>query len=236
VALAVREHELIGNNELPSRSQVLARYSQLREIGKRHHHKILELVSADALLCQARRLRLAHGKTFLLEHMDELYYAYDLAIYTAPAGRMRAIDRYARSARFAAGSDEAVVLTAMQSCCFSILAIERRHEAAGLVATDVVRGTEVWLVDIGLESSLGEGEVLATRLHTPERFSMTAGINVLLDIDMLEDILAELPRRLCEGDLRSVLDDRRFAEATYRVALADGIIDRIRYQELPPDL
>ena len=65
---------------------------------------------------------------------------------------------------------------------------------------------------------------------------MTAGVNVLLDFDMLEEILAELPRRLYEGDLRSVLDDRRFAEATYRVALADGIMDRISYQDLPPDL
>jgi hypothetical protein len=235
VSLAVREHDLMGDNELPSRNQVLARYRQFREIGKRHHHKILEFLSADALLHQARRLRLAHGKTLLLEHMDELYYAYDLAIYTAPAGRMRAIDRYARSARFAAGSDEAVVLAAMRASCFSILAIERRHEAAGLIATDVVRGTEVWLVDVGLESSLEEGELIATRLYTAERFSMTAGINVLLDFDMLEDILAELPRRLCEGDLRSVLDDRRFAEATYRVALADGIMDRIRYLDLPPE-
>ncbi len=65
---------------------------------------------------------------------------------------------------------------------------------------------------------------------------MTAGINVLIDFDILEDIVAKLPRRHCEGDLRSVLDDRRFAEATYRVALADGITDRMRYQELPPDL
>ena len=236
MAFAVRERELIDNNELPSRSQVLARYRQLREISKRHHHEILKLLPADALLHQARRLRLAHGKSFLLEHMDELYYAADLAIYTAPAGRMRVIDRYARSARFAAGSDEAVVLTAMQGSCFSILAVERHQEAAGLVATDLVRGTEVWLVDMGLESSLEKGVMIATRLYTADRFSMTAGINVLLDFDLLEDILAELPRRLREGEPRSALDDRRFAEATYRVALADGIMDRIRYQDLPPDL
>jgi hypothetical protein len=94
---------------------------------------------------------------------------------------------------------------------------------------------EVWLVDVGLESSLEEGEMIVTRLYAAECFSMTARINVPLDFDMPEDIVAEL-RRLCERDLRSALDDRRFAEATYGVALADGVMDRIRYQELPPDL
>jgi hypothetical protein len=32
-----------------------------------------------------------------------------------------------------------------------------------------------------------------------------------------------------------VIDDRRFAEAIYRVALADGIMDRVAYQDLPDD-
>jgi hypothetical protein len=235
LSLAVCEHELIGSSEPLARNQVLARYRQLREVSKRHHEEILKLVSADALLHEARRLDLARGKTLLLEHTDEIYYAYDLAIYTAPAGRTRAIDRYARSARFAAGSDEAVVLAAMQASYFSILAIERRHDAVGLLATDLAHDTQVWLVDVGLEGSLDEGQMIATRLYTADRFSMTAGINVPLDSGMLEDIEAELPRRLFKGNLRSVLDDRRFAEATYRLALADGIMDRIRYQELPAD-
>lgn len=47
------------------------------------------------LLNHARRLGLTQGKTLVLEDMDEMYYVYDLAIYTAPADRSRAIDRYA---------------------------------------------------------------------------------------------------------------------------------------------
>jgi hypothetical protein len=45
----------------------------------------------------------------------------------------------------------------MRAAHFSILAIERRHETAGLIATDLVRRAEVWLVDIGLESSMPDG-------------------------------------------------------------------------------
>jgi hypothetical protein len=100
------------------------------------------------------------------------------------------------SARFAAPSDEALVLEAMRAARFSILVIERRHETAGLVATDLFRRATVWLVDIGLESSMPDGGVIATRLFTADRFAMTAGVNVPFDLAIVEDIHAELPRRL----------------------------------------
>ncbi|MFZ0457280.1 MAG: hypothetical protein WAM17_02320, partial [Rhodoplanes sp.] len=47
--------------------------------------------SRDAILHQARRLGLADGKVLILDSMDELTLAFDLAIHTAPAGRSRAI-------------------------------------------------------------------------------------------------------------------------------------------------
>src|SRR5262245_19408965 len=68
----------------PARNAVLARYRQLREISKRHHHDILKLISGDAMLQQARRLGLAQGRTLILDDMEEMSYVFDLAIYTAP--------------------------------------------------------------------------------------------------------------------------------------------------------
>jgi hypothetical protein len=235
-AVARRADDALENDILPSnREEVLTRYRQLREISKRHHHEILSFTSGGALLHQARRLGLAHGKTLILDDMDEMNYVYDLVIYTAPAGRSRAIDRYSRSARLAPGSDEALVLRAMRAARFSILVIERRHEAAGLIATDLFRRTAVWLVDIGLESSMREGAIMATRLFTPDGFSMTAGVNVPFDLGTIEDLYAELPRRLAESKLDALINDRRFAEAIYRVALVDGLMDRVAYQDLPDD-
>jgi hypothetical protein len=86
-----------------NRNEVLARYRHLREITKRHTDKILNLISADAMLHQARRLGLAHGRTLILDDMQAMNYVYDLAIYTAPPGRSRAIDRFARSGRAFSG-------------------------------------------------------------------------------------------------------------------------------------
>jgi len=77
--------------------------------------------------------------------------------------------------------------------------------------------------------------MFATRLFTPARFSMTAGIYVPFELDMLTDILDELPRRLGDGPLEALADNRHFAEAIYRIALADGIMDLVTYQDLSDD-
>jgi hypothetical protein len=182
---------------------------------------------------QARRLGLARGKTLILDDMNELNFVNDLVVHTAPAARSRAIDRYARSAQLAPGSDEVLVLEAMRVARFAILVIERRHEAAGLVATDLFRREQVWLVDIGLEASMAKDAIIATRLYAPERFSMTGGVSVPVDLGVIQGLYAELPRSLGRHDLTTLVDDRRFAETIYRVALADGIMDRVAFQELP---
>lgn len=219
---------------MPStRDDILARYLHLREISKRLHQEILGAISNDALLHQARRLGLARGKTLFLDHEDEAYYVYDLAIYTAPADRSRAVDRYARSAGFEAGSDERLMLDAMRISQFAILAIEHRHDTAGLVARDVLRNSEVWLLDVGLENSLDEGELLATRLITPGPFSMTAGVNVPFEIEMLDLVCSLLPQRVATNKLSKIADDWRFAEAVYKAGLADGVMDRLAYLDLP---
>ena len=60
---------------------------------------------------------------------------------------------------------------------------------------------------------------------------MTAGVVVPFDLDMVEG----LPRRLADGSLRSVVDDWRFAESIYRVALDGVMTHRMTYQDLPDD-
>jgi hypothetical protein len=230
-AVALREYNAFDSPAAAiSRGEVLARYRHLREISKRYHSEVLSFLSKDAVLHHARRLGLTQGKTLVLDDLEELNYAFDLAIYTAPTDRSRAIDRYARSARVAPGSDEALVLDAMCHARFAVVTIERRHEAAGLIVKDLFRQRELWLVDIGLESSVPDGSVLATRLYQLEAFSMTAGVNVPLDLERITDALDEVPQLLRKSHVAAV-DDRRFAEAIYRVALADGVMQEIKYQD-----
>ena len=229
-AVALREKTPSRAAAAASRDEVLARYRRLRDISKRHHSKAMDFLSRDALLHQARRLGLTVGKMLVLDSLDVMTLAFDLAIHTAPTDRSRAIDRNARSARLAPDSDEALVLEAMLRARFSIVRVVRRHDAAGLILSDMFRRTELWLVDEGLESSVAEGSVLATRFYTPDGFSMTTGVLVPIDLGLMEDALAEVPLLLRKRP-EEVPGDRRFAEAIYRVAIASGIMEQVAYRD-----
>jgi hypothetical protein len=213
-----------------SRAELIARYRHLREVSTQHHSAALNFLSRDAIISQARRIGLTQAKTLVLDSMDDMYLAFDLAIYTAPKDRSRAIDRYAKGARFTWGSDESIVLEAMRRARFSIISFVRRHPVAGLIVKDLFRGVEIWLIDVGLESSLPEEAALATRLFTPDRFAMTAGVLVPLDLELIEDAIASTPQLLRKG-YEEVINERRFAESIYRVALASGLMEEVAYRD-----
>jgi hypothetical protein len=230
VAVLRKENVFEHQAPIPSRGEVLARYRHLREMSKRHHSKAMDFLSKDAILQHARRLGLADGKNLILGSMEELTLAFDLAIHTAPADRSRAIERYARSAQFEPDSDEALVLEAMCNARFAVVLVQRRHQAAGLIVTDLFRKIELWLVDEGLELSLSEGTAFATRYYTPDRFSMTAGVGVPIDHVLLTRALESAPQLLRRSRAEAI-EDRRFAETIYRAAIADGIMEGVTYQD-----
>jgi hypothetical protein len=227
---------LRADNGLPhqappvSRAEVLARYRRLREIGMQHHSRVMKFLSTEAILQQARRLGLASGRTILAGSEDELTLIFDLAIYAAPAGRSRAIDRYARSTHSSQGSDEALMLEAMCGARFAIMAVQDQHPVAGLLVTDIFRQVDLWLMDVGLEQSLPEGAMFAPRTCKPADFAMTVGVAIPIDLALLEAVVLTAPQL---GRLSPVeaLGDRRFAEAIYREAIADGTMDGVSYQD-----
>src|SRR3712207_1050252 len=79
------------------------------------------------------------GKMLVAESIDELPLAFDRCLCTAAPGRSRGIDRYARSAGVAPGSDEELMLQAMCQARFSVFQVERPHETAGLLVRDLIR-------------------------------------------------------------------------------------------------
>ena len=217
------------------RAAFLARYRRLREIGKQHHCAMLNFTSQSAIMAQARRLSLVARKTLVLNEIDEMNLVFDLLFYTAPKDRLRTIDRYARSVQSKLNTDEALVLEAMRRDYFSIITPTRRHDIAGLVVEDLFRGCEYWLVDEGFEKSFQEKTMLATRLFSLEGFTMTAGSGVLLDVDLINQVLADTPflRRKKPND---AINDRRFAEAIYRAAIETGATENITFQDVPVEV
>jgi hypothetical protein len=218
---------------LQTREEIIRRYRHLREISRRINDGLVELVPPSAIIKQARRLGLTHGRTLLLDDIDQMAFLFDLAIYTAPPDRTRAIDRYARAARFQPESDDARVLDAMRNARFVLGTIERRHETAGLVMRDLLRETDLWLVDEALERSIADGAALVTRVFTPDEFSVTCGVMMPVDRMILEDAFDDVLPRLKNHTPEEICNDRRFAETIYRTAMAHGVMDEIGFQELP---
>lgn len=216
-----------------TRDQVLARYRRLRRLCRDHHNAALGLLGGDVLLHQARRLGLARGRTLMVDDMDELFFAFDLAIHTAPPGRQRLIERYSRKAGAAAGSEEARMLRAMCDGRFTILRLERRHPLTGFWVLDTEGQSEHWLIDEGLEASVSEGAMIATRLLDLGEFCMTAGVLVPMYDDLFIDTLTQVPY-LADRDPTDALADRRFAETLYRLALADGLAGRVKFTDAGP--
>ncbi|MFZ1964786.1 MAG: hypothetical protein WAU78_15205 [Roseiarcus sp.] len=232
IAAAALRQEIVFDPQTPSpsRGETLARYRRLREIGVRHHTNVLKFLAKDAVLQHARRLGLAVGKTIVLDSMDELPLAFDLAIYNAPVGRSRAIDRYANSARSTPGSEEAVMLEAMRNARFAVLLAQRRHPSAGLIVTDLFRKIDLWLVDEGLEVSMPDGAAFATRYYASEPFVMTAGVALPVDRDALERAIESAPHLMRKSPVEAI-QDRRFAEAVYRGAIEDGTTENVVYRD-----
>jgi hypothetical protein len=125
-----------------TRREILARYRHLRQISKEQHQAVLDVISPSIVLNWAKRLGLAQGRTLLLESELELLLAEDLAIYLSGPGRSHPLDRYARAARLAPGSDRAILLEAMRQARFSLWRVERWHETTGLILRDLLRGGE----------------------------------------------------------------------------------------------
>ena len=230
-AIVQRQHIEVSFAGSSSRAELLDCYRQLRKISKQHHSAMIELIPNNAIIPQARRLGLVQGKTIVLDSYDDMNLVFDLLIYTSSIDRPRAVDRYARIARLPSGTDEALVLEAMQNAQFSILHFKRRHPVVGLIVEDLFRDAEYWLIDEGLESSLQDEAMLATRLYHLDTFCMTAGVFVPLDLDLIRDAMAEVPQ-LQRKRPEKAINSRLFAEAIYRTAFESGAMERVAYRDV----
>lgn len=219
-----------GNPPPPmTRTEILTHYRRLRQISKKHHRDVLDIIAPDVVLDWAKRIGLMQGKTLILESEHEMTLAEDLATYLPRLGHSYPLDRYARTARFAPGSDKAIVLEAMRHARFSLWRVERRHATAGLILRDLLRGEEIWLVDETMEKNPPLRIEMAARLLMLEGFAMTARIIVPVTMDLMEEMFDRAPalRRSQEDALAR---DPRFAIGIYRVAVARGVMDAVRFK------
>jgi hypothetical protein len=210
-----------------TRREILARYRHLRQISKEQHQAVLDVIGLNVVLTWAKRLGLAQGRTLLLESELELLLAEDLAIYLSRPGRSHPLDRYARAARLAPGSDQAILLEAMRQAQFSLWRLERRHETTGLILRDLLCGGEAWLLDETMAKTAPPGLEFAARLLQPAAFAMTARIIVPLIPGLRQQVFAQTPV-LQRVPADALARDPQFAIGIYQAAVATGAMNAVR--------
>jgi hypothetical protein len=218
-----------------TRSEILSRYRRLRQISKEQHEAVLDIIAPDVVLDWARRINLTQGKTVVSDSEYEIALAEDLAIYLPRLGRSHPLDRYARAARFAPGSDAAIVLEAMRHARFSLWRVERHHEITGLILRDLLREEEIWLIDEAMAENAQPRREMAARLVQPDRFAMTARVIVPINPvlmtrpELMEEVFTRAPAlRSLQG--KALAEDPRFAIGVYRAAVVTGAMDFVRFK------
>lgn len=208
------------------RDELLGSYKAYRAITVAHHSAALRHVPMAALLDTAKRLGLGDGKVIFEPTEAEITLIMDLAIYGRKPGRTRAIDRFAQSAAAAQGSIERRVLEAMRRAQFAVVAVERRHDVAGLIISDLAREAQRWLIDVNLEMHAQPGLCLAGRFFAIDGYVMSCGAVIPAEPETLLD---GFDASVDSSDPELVLEDPRFATAVFRDAIASGLLGGIVY-------
>jgi hypothetical protein len=219
-----------GEMHASSRADILSRYRRYRDLRKDIQTAALDNVPHSRFLDYAKRIGLSDGKVLFTDDTVELTLVFDLALYTAQAGRTRAIDRCARRRLRDSKPDEALVLQGLQASRFSIFRMIGRCEPTGVLLEDLMRGGMISLLDEGLEQSARPGEVFAMRVAPIEEFLITCGAVVPLDIETFEGIIDFLTDGAPDAELAALADDRRFAASLYELAIELGLMSFVAYR------
>lgn len=180
----------------------------------------LRAVPREKVLEQMRRLGLSLDPEMGQVSEEEFSYAFDLAIYTAPPGRSRAIDRVARQHARLPG-EGALVLNALSHSWLSIFQVLGRHPEEGLILEDALLGGEVWLVDQAIAETAPEGTILASRIGRVSGFCISCGVVAALDAERLAEVRGVLQRGGVPAE--ELVADPRFAAMMWQ----DGLGFRI---------
>lgn len=202
--------------------EIEALYRRCAALRRGFQEAALRSVPLPKLREEAEGLGLPVASEMAQVSEGDLAFAFDLAIYSAPPGRSRAIDRVARQRR-TAQDEAALVLDALTHAWFSVFRTLGPHPEAGLLLEDALLGGEVWVVDEALAEFSGPGAVLAMRLGRVRGFAMICGPLVPLD----EPILAGFRQVLAEAPLPAaeMTAEPRFARLIYERALGFQVGD-----------
>ncbi len=122
-----------------SPSELLARYSRLRNVARELNNKIMPTTLRNALQWAGSELGIRRGKTFVLDSEDEMSVVMDCCYYDYLRDGKNVVQRYFARSKKRASPDEITILRAMVSARFSVFSIVDTTQGVGVTLHDTLR-------------------------------------------------------------------------------------------------
>ena len=140
----------------------------------------------------ATRLGILRGKEVLLETEDEITVLVDMGIFDIRRDGQTTVQRFLRDKPPAEGSDERLILEAMQSARHSIYLVERAQPGVGVLFRDMLRDIQEFVWDIAFSRTVRRGAMMAARLISPGEITMTTGAALPVSSEVARALLPKL--------------------------------------------
>jgi hypothetical protein len=214
-------------------AHVLPIYQRFRQVNLRVNHKLVETLSKDVLNEGARRLGILQRDVIVFGSEDEAPVLMDYCICNVYRNGMNAVQHYLTASPPRAGSDEMILLQAMQQAYYSLFRVNAQEPGVGVAIQDALRGDSAFLADIGFSHSMPKGQIFASRLIPLEDFVMTGGAGLPVNQSAMSRIVKELEHSFgSTTDLGHLSDTQEadLAAMVIRTLLRSGASEQIQYQ------
>jgi hypothetical protein len=161
---------------MKDQAQLLARYQRLRHVGKHVNTALIERLTRDMLDEAGQKLGVIRGRTMALKQEHEIEVVCDFCVHDVRRQGMTAVERFLAETPPAPGSDERVVVEALQDARFSLFLVEGREEGVGVHVRDLLSDTAHFVVDRNFSMTAETDLVIAFRLMAPDGIDQTTGV------------------------------------------------------------
>jgi hypothetical protein len=229
------------HTETPTVDPMADKYRRFREVQRALNRRLITMLPKNALKECAEKV--SYDARVDFTGGDDISVLVDYAIYDYRIrGGTNAVERLVKQAPWPAGTDEHVILDAMQHARFTVLCVSSTIPDIGVRVQDLFYEREFLLTDVGLSKTATEDQhIIARVLEFPE-FHMTTGAALPFDRTLAFVLVEGLRRTFPEGFAEmfrrfKVADYGKLAAQIIEFAMEDPgeLLDEAAEEELPDD-
>jgi hypothetical protein len=218
-----------------SAEELLTTYRRLRRRLLHLHSQLTKQLPKEAIESGGKQLGIMHNGVLVLATMDESSVLMDHCLHTYRVNGKTVLEHYIEDSSPSPESDDFLLLSTLVQARYSMFQIEDIMPGLGAVIRDLLRGDEIFIVDVGLSESAKRGFIMACRIFAPTPdFFMTTGTALPVDRDGGKLIVKGLESKflISKPDVRDFTHEEMSGLSAFitRTLLASGASEHIRYE------